>query len=926
MVQDLILNVTHVEQILQRQVIYGGDFATNLLEMNLVDEVVLSKYLGRVVRLPVFPSEYLLTTEPSIIEMLPWKIANERRVIPVRIKDDVVTIVSSGPVPRGTVDEISKLFGMKVESNLVLEFRLVMALNRFYGIPMTARLAAIQKKLVPEFLPDQPPMVPEPPDDTIPIASMSSEQQEASAVPADESEGWDALTCQEPVLIVESKNEVLRPDESTRKFITGSRESTQRVVTLGHAADATSKTRNIPNEMPSPTEHVDREPPEARKPVSVPAKLSFSRATELLEVAKDRDEILDILFSFASQAFEFTALLLVHGKIAEGRTLVFRGKVPQPAGHVRVPLDQDGMFLNVFETRGFHLGPVGVAQADVDLLSSLRRDVPKSCAVIPIFLRGRMILMLYGDSGQRGVRANRITRIADFGRVVGQAFERILLKQKYSQYEKAKISDEGKVQAGPIKVEPRKRDFTGWASSTRAASIKSEPEKSSEVIDEKEWPSPTRESPPHVQTTTPAAGSERPAVVMITPANMISTPAQPAVPVPFAERITESPLEANDIASGPANPDPNLVKRVEVIDTRNVVYTSLASADPDRFEEPKKVLDVEPIPRISGAPAPEREDPLSQPKRVVDVENLALPLPQSVQVDMREEVDRLVERVLSLGPFDDVAAGLLVGIGDDALRALIPHFPGPLNFDRYQGTSRLRLVGQHGPLLRTMLLFGRSVTARLLPLLDSLDSEVRFYTVFLMTEIPMPEALAGLAKRVFDNDRQIRVLSIDVMKGLSSFPEYRWAVKDVASVLTSSTSTLEKKRLAAEALGELRDPVSIPSLSEMLGSVDGVLAERCQRSLVKITFTDFGFSERRWMSWWQANKRKHRIEWAVNALNHRVEEIRRAALEDLRKMVDGAFEWSREPLDHKQRRELKRRCLQWWEREGRALNPVVEVD
>ncbi len=355
------------------------------------------------------------------------------------------------------------------------------------------------------------------------------------------------------------------------------------------------------------------------------------------------------------------------------------------------------------------------------------------------------------------------------------------------------------------------------------------------------------------------------------------------------------------------------MKRVEVIDTRDVVSTGLASEDPMRFEEPKKVMDVE-------------ADPLDQPKRVVDVDNLPSPLPSSVQVDMREEVDRLVERVLSQGPFDDAAAGLLVGIGDDALRALIPHFPGPLNFDRYQGTSKLRRVGQHGPLLRTMLMFGRSAMAHLLLLLDSLDSEVRFYTVFLLTEISMPEALPGLAKRIFDNDRQIRALSIDVMKGLASFPEYRWAVVDVASVLTSSTSTLEKKRLAAEALGELRDPVSIPSLSEMLGSVDGVLAERCQRSLVKITFTDFGFSERRWLSWWQANKRKHRIEWAVGALNHRVEEIRRAALEDLHKMVNGTFEWPREPLDHKQRRELKRRCLQWWEREGRVLNQVVEVD
>jgi len=866
LVQDLILSVTHVEQILQRQVIYGGDFATNLLEMNLVDEVVLSKYLGRVVRLPVFPSEYLLSTEPSIIEMLPWKVANERRVIPVRIKDDVVTVVASGPVPRGTLDEISQLLGMKIEPNLVLEFRLAMALNRFYGIPMVARLAAIQKNLVPEFVPDQPPLVSEPKDDPSPIASESSEPRADFAVPVDEEEGWDAATCQEPVFVVESKNETLRPDESTMKFITGSKESTRKVVELGRAFDTTRQTRKLREE----------------KPVSAPPKISFSRAKELVGAAKSRDEILDVFFSFASQAFEFTALMLVHGKIAEGRMQVFRGKGPQPASHVRVPLDQDGMFQNVFETQGFHLGPAGVTQTDVDLLSSLRRDAPKSCAVIPIFLRGRVIMMLYGDSGQSGVRANRITRIADFGRSVGQAFERILLEQKYSQYEKTKSSDEGKVQAASVKVEPAKKDFSGWAASTSAPEIKSEPEK---------------------------------AVVMIAPAKMISAPAEPVVPIPLAERVTEAPRDANDIApkSAPPDPDPDMVKRVEMIDSRNVVSTELASEDPMRFEEPKEVMDVD-------------MDPIDQSKRVVDVDNLPSSVPSSVQVDMREEVDRLVERVLSSGPFDDAAAGLLVGIGDDALRALIPHFPGPLNFDRYQGTSKLRRVGQHGSLLRTILMFGRSATAHLLPLLDSLDSEVRFYTVFLLTEISMPEALPGLAKRIFDNDRQIRALSIDVMKGLASFPEYRWSVKDVASVLTSSTSTLEKKRLAAEALGELRDPVSIPALSEMLGSVDGILAERCQRSLVKITFTDFGFSERRWLSWWQANKRKHRIEWAVGALNHRIEDIRRAALEDLHKMVDGAIEWPREPLDHKQRRELKRRCLQWWEREGRALNQVVEVD
>jgi hypothetical protein len=385
-------------------------------------------------------------------------------------------------------------------------------------------------------------------------------------------------------------------------------------------------------------------------------------------------------------------------------------------------------------------------------------------------------------------------------------------------------------------------------------------------------------------------------------------------------------------------PDPELLARVQVlhIPARPAVPDPvIPEALPTPEPEPPTAAPAAPVSRDSlehaeTMPAPETDilepvavDAATEPPGVPSVEP---PPSRSVVVEMNEEIDRLVERVMSRGTFDQTAAELLVGIGDDALAKLVPNFPGPLNCDRYQDLSRLRKVGQHGPLLKALTLFGDRAVPYITPLLDSLDSEVRFYATFVFSEITHPDAIGALVHRIFDNDRQIRAVAMDVINKCSGFPEYHWAMKELADTLVSSTSTLETKRIAAEALGELREPISIKALAEMLGSVDGILAERCHRSLVEITFNDFGFSERRWLSWWHANNGRHRIEWAIDSLNHRSEGIRRSAIEELRRLVGGAVDWPSGPMDHKQRKELKRVLEEWWKREGKVLHPVTEFE
>jgi hypothetical protein len=900
LVQDQILSVNQVEQALQRQVIFGGDLATNLLEFGLVQEDVLIEYVGRVMRQPVLPREALESIDPDLAGRLPWRLADERRVIPVRFRDDSLILACAAPPPAEAVEEISTALGVDVVFHLVLEFRLAIALNRCFGIRIPARLSGLQKRYAPGYVPDPIPLIPPPADRGM------VRTPEPPPAPAAE----------EPV-VIESSATAGRPGDSTIRFITGSndREST---APFGH------RTARIPA-APHPAEPANAKP----------RRLSFSKAIAELGTAQSRDEILRLFFDFSRQAFDFTALFLVHGGLAQGRVAGSRGGPAVDIEHVTVPLEGGGMFQTVHETRGFHLGPPGDAPPDNELLAQLRRPRLSNCAVIPVSLRQRIVLLLYGDSANRGVRASRVAKLADFGREVAGAFERILLAQKLGGYRRP--SDVRRAKPGPAERAPAPAPPAVGAG-LLGYQAKEPPRTPSLVPVGKARLRPA--TPPATEHAAALGTDSWPAPGGPPPHPPETRSVEPAGQDDFAIRATEPAIENPPAAPvrkafDPARPPASgLISRADVIEVSPDYRTS-------EQDEPFRTPDTPPAPGQSPAPPERRPETETRPavtvQRVVSVGTPSAVAPvtpvapvapvRSVVVEMGEDIDRLIERVLSRGGFaahgapDEEAATLLLGIGDDALIRLVRQFPGPLFHDRYRDPNRVRPVKEFGPLLALLARFGERAVPYLLPLTDGYDSEVRYFATYLFTAIPHPLVLPALVKRVFDNDRQIRALAIDVIGGFERFPEYRWAVQDLAAALTSSSSNLERKRLAAEALGRLQAPFAVKALAEMLGSVDGVLAEICQRALVRTTFNDFGFSERRWLTWWQGNRGRHRIEWALESVNHRREEIRLHAIAELRRLAGDSISWPAGPLDHKQRKELRRLVEEWWGREGRTLHP-----
>jgi hypothetical protein len=933
LVQDRILSVTQVEQVLQRQVIYGGDLATNLLELGMIREEALVEYIAQVVRMPVLDSLLLDSVPPRVLATIPWQIVSERRVVPVKLHGNSLTVASSGPITVAALDDIAFLLSADIVPHLVLDFRLAMALQRYYGITMSSRNAALQRKLAPDFPADAPPVVPPPssappvlgpaqvetaaapPLPAEPVGQQKIVSVGASAQAAEPEDGW--TTPASGPIVIESSREMSQKLDTTIKIPVGPSKDPAAFLSRENTHEMPLAPPVPPSTPPAPS--ASSMPPPVGGTVPPARLISFTEASALLQKAEDRDAILSVLMSFASQAFEFSALFVVHDGAAQGRLATLRGQASYGLDTVSIPLGDPGVFESVHRTQGYHLGPIGDAPSDKVALSRMGREVPRGCAVVPVVVKDRIVLMLYGDSGAAGIRANRIARIAEFGHLVSAAFERLLLKRKFGLYGRPSAAPKKTAASAPSIAHgkavvaasvAKKKDFGAFEGRACAKEL-----------------GPSVEAAFAQVTALPAQAPVQPAVRIVEPAIMPAGRPTTPPPPPVARA---------------AFIDPELVRKVEVITVRTPSPPPVATgrmtsrSAPSQAPEPPAAPPPAPVTRPSSPPpraARISEPPPGGPGAYLEVSTPRRPsrpprsdVSSTVCVEMREEIEHLISRVQERGRFDEAAARMLVGMRDDALAEMIRRFPGPLDCDRYQESSRLKRVGQHGPLLHALLMFGAQAAPYVAPMMDSFDSEVRFYATFFFSEVPAPEALPGLVRRLFDGDRQIRVVALDVVKGFETHPEYRWAVQEVAGILQSSSSSLEKKRLAADALGELRDAAAIRPLAEMLGSVDGILAERCQRALVKITFTDFGFSERRWIAWLEANARVHRIEWALASINHRVEEIRQSAVDELRRMVGSGIEWPRGPMDHRLRKEIRRRVLLWWEREGKALNPMTAVE
>ncbi len=985
-VEREIASIREVEEALARQVLYGGDLLTNLLEVARLDEAVILPIVAESLGLPAAPSGELPRPEPDAKRLVAAEVAVERNLAPLSVDRYGLTVAVAEPLSAEVEQELAFALALPISQRIAPLVRIKQALARDYGVPLDRRLQRL-------------------------LMRMSTDGPRASSSFPPMRDAGFRLGAPRPPSIAPAA-----PPPSDMAIVRPSAPPGGGAGTLVRHAAAPSM-----------------RPLRRRR-----GAITVETARAELEEVDDRDTIFDLLFEFARQYFDYTAVFIVHGDVAEGRDAFGEGAPRDKVARIGVPLDLPSILASSREKKTTLQRVPSLDGLDAVLMNDLGRSGRTLCIVLPVIVRTRVVALLLGDGGETGIDA---TTLADLEAIVAAAtaaFERLIVRRKLKgsgqppaetgesgdagakkapQFSLApltklsELSDRPAVEelAPPIRdllTEPVSRvgqtvrepvvqaflpegDAGPPLVGVRCLSENVPPPANVLAVRRPSGrPIPREEPDSHFRMPAVTAMSNLGSAAQEAIKRVSGTPASPPVaakaPASVAPRSSRRRAEAPALDFGalppPSSmfgseaPGANEVERRllaeiqgrsfenEPVTSRDthppVVEPSFApppvSSDPDPPPSPKaesppptetspmgsgpatpwpSPIDVPvissrvpPVPVSSGRPMPASEQQISvaahRPPSSRSDHTRVLP---SVIVDVASEYVGLVERVIAGARPDaasdsqssDDAETELLRAGGYAMPAIMERFPGPVTIEPDRLTDgTLPRVAECGPVLRLVASQRRTALPFVLSHVEDPDVEKRFWATYLLTELLYPEVLDPIVQRVFDAEPRIRRAARAAARAFAE-GHPNAIVERLEVVATDGGESLDRRALAVEALGEMREALAVPALIPLLDDPNAQVAAAVRVALTAITRQDCGPSSQKWQPWWDVNKDRHRLEWLIDALMHEQAALRAAAGEELKTITKEYFGYY-DDLPKRERERAQSRYREWWNTVGRV--------
>lgn len=472
LVRDQRVTVRKIEEAIQRQVIVGGALDTVLLELGVLPEDVMAAYCAAVHGLLPATRDEVMRVPRDSIRLVPREVAERHRLVPLSLENGTLVVAVTAPLEGAVEEQLAFLLGVELVQRIVVEGRLAAALHHHYGTEMSPRLRRLTEKLrardpgvVPFVAPPEPNLVEravsgsyaavdDDDDDDEPVDG-GTQPFVAVAPPASNEASVRVGVAQVVGVRYGSRPPPAPATDVSRPAIPGPAalpgpaplptESTSTESPSEQPSSvATSARSSVPPSRTDARERV-RSPrvgregaPDMRR-VSVPRSellrrhrgpITARRAVQLLSEAPDRDTILEIAFAFARQFFDTTALFVVHEDSAEAVDVVGPGTPFDDARRPGVSLDEPGAFALVRE--GVVPLVTHLDQSDVDraLRAELGREDAMPAVLVPIAIRQRVVLVLYGDRSGDDFGLSDVPELLAFAPRLSEAFQKLILKMK----------------------------------------------------------------------------------------------------------------------------------------------------------------------------------------------------------------------------------------------------------------------------------------------------------------------------------------------------------------------------------------------------------------------------------------------------------------------------------------------------------------
>jgi hypothetical protein len=375
-----------------------GRFGTALLEAG-VPEPAIAWALSVQFDVAWAAASELEEIRADVLKLLPARLAQRHGVIPFRREGRTLALAMKNPRDIPALDEVSQISGFSVRPFVALEARVDAALAAHYGLRVEAR--HVNATRLPNARRDAP--VPNP---TRVHGESSGVRRRRSGVfrlvpapppdfgssPAPALSGGARPEREDPWAVVEGRAgtaALARPAEP--EIVEEALDDEGPTSAAGTAAPAPP---TLPAAAPAPTapapipfDDLELDTPELSVEEILAARLADART---------RDEVVDAVLAAAGHHASRAALFVVTGDDVAGWAA--RPEPPEDLRAFRLPLAEPSVFATLKNTEGYYVGTFMELPSTARILRALGSSGTGSMAVVPVALKGRTVLYLWGES------------------------------------------------------------------------------------------------------------------------------------------------------------------------------------------------------------------------------------------------------------------------------------------------------------------------------------------------------------------------------------------------------------------------------------------------------------------------------------------------------------------------------------------------
>lgn len=371
-VKHQLATVQEVEDALARQSSYGGDLLTNLLEIHPLKEERVAAALADSFGLASAPIGELPRPADRVRRLVPADVAQRFACLPLEEHDGTLLLAVSEPLPAEVESDLGFALGVNIEQRIAPLVRVRQAVAREYGVALDGRVVRALARL--EGRPDPNPSYGPP------------------------AAGADA-----------GRPETISPGPPT-------------------IADEPRPVPHGPTkaELKALVRATRPEPPRVRRLGPYTAAM----AERDLLASQELEDAMRAFFGFAEQYFEYAALFAVHADLAEGRDAHGPGAPRAKVQSIGVPLDLPSALATARDADSHKLVRLGASGLDAALAKDLERRPGPLVLLLPISVRGRAVMILYGDHGDSDVDLTTVGDVISFAPLVAATLERLIVQRK----------------------------------------------------------------------------------------------------------------------------------------------------------------------------------------------------------------------------------------------------------------------------------------------------------------------------------------------------------------------------------------------------------------------------------------------------------------------------------------------------------------